>query len=103
MHCASCPYAVVVHEAPKKAEAPKIGVKPTAPKVVALNANGPAVAAKTAAPKAAVNSIPRIVCGIAKKVKKESSYREQGDSFLKEPTEIPLHYGTAEVAWPCHL
>jgi len=37
VHCASCPYVVAVHEAPKKAKAPKIGAKPMAPKAVALN------------------------------------------------------------------
>ena len=66
---------------------------------MALNANDPAAATQTAAPKAVMNSIPMIVCRVAKKAEKESGYREQGNSFLKEPIEIPLHYGAPEAAW----
>ena len=86
-------------EALKKDEAPNIGVKPMASMSVALNAKDPAAATKTATPKAVMNSIPKIICSVAKNAEKDSGYREQGNSFLKEPTEIPLHYGTPEAAW----
>jgi len=88
VYCASCPYVVVMPEALKKDEAPNIGVKPVASMSVALNAKDLAAATKIATPKAVMNSIPMIVCGVAKKAEKESGYREQGNSFLKEPTEI---------------
>lgn len=103
VYCASCPYAVVVPEALKKDEAPNIGAKPAASKALALNAKDPAAASKTASPKAVMNYVPMIVCRVAKKAEKEFGYREQGNSFLKEPTEIPLHYGAPKAAWSCYL
>jgi len=90
VHCALCPYAMAVLEAPKKAEASKIGAKPVALKAMALNAKDLAIAAKLAALKVMMKSIPGIIYEVAKKAKKESGYREQGSSFLKEPTEIPI-------------
>jgi len=62
-------------EAQKKSEAPKIGAKPEAPNVVAHNAKDPATTAKTAAPKAVMKSIPRIICGLARKFEKKSVYK----------------------------
>lgn len=90
-------------EALKKYEAPNIGVKHVAPKAVSLNAKDPAARTKTTALKAVINSIPRIVYGVAKKAEKEYGYMEQGNSFLKEPTEIPFHCGTPKATWSCHL
>jgi len=66
-----------VHEAPKKAEEPNIGAKPTAPKVVALNVKDLATAAKTSALKAMMKSIPRIIYRVTQKAEKESGYKEQ--------------------------
>lgn len=90
-------------EAPKKDEAPNIGVKPVAPKAVALNVKDPATGTKTTTPKAVINSVPRIIYGVAKKAEKESGYMEQGNSFLNEPIEIPFHCGTPKDTWSCHL
>jgi len=67
---------VVVLEALKNDEAPNIGAKPVAPKAVALNTKDPSQATKNATPKAVMNSIPMIVCGVAKKAEKEFGYRE---------------------------
>lgn len=57
---------------------------------MALNAKDLAVAAKTAASKSVMKSIPKIDCRVEKKAKKESGYREQTNIFLKDPTMIPL-------------
>lgn len=65
VHYSSCPYVVVVHEAPKKAEAPNIGAKPAAPKAMALNVRDLVAVTKTAAPNSMMKCIPRIIYGVA--------------------------------------
>lgn len=103
MHCALCPYSMAVLEAPKKTEATKIGAKPVALNEMVLSAKDLAVAANIATLKAVMKCIPGIVYEVTEKAENESSYREQGSSFLKEPIEIPFHCGTCEATWSCHI